>query len=248
MNRINTPGQLGERTALNRDGASADFDHFVRGLLEPSPDDVALDLGPGRGRQMIPLAGVVRRIVGLDTSPEMTAALRRELPGPNVEVIQGDMDDLADLGLDGRFTLVYSVYSLYYATRPARVVEAARRLLTGSRARVFVLAPDVGNNDGWFADLGELYPVPADVLEVPRVCRSVVLPAFLGTFRSVVCASFWNTIRFPTVDALMRYYDACAPYCRADRRTEALEHFRTLVERDGSYRIEKRTLGLVGRP
>jgi len=33
MNRINTPGQLGERTALNRDGASADFDHFVRGLL-----------------------------------------------------------------------------------------------------------------------------------------------------------------------------------------------------------------------
>jgi hypothetical protein len=33
-----------------------------------------------------------------------------------------------------------------------------------------------------------------------------------------------------------------------DRRTEALEHFRTLVERDGSYRIEKRTLGLVGRP
>ena len=209
---------------------------------------MALDLGPGLGRQMIPLAGMVRRIVGLDSSPEMTAVLRAGLPVPNVEVIQGDMDDLADLGLDGGFTLVYSVYSLYYATRPARVVEAARRLLTGPRARVVVVAPDVGNNDAWFADLGQLYPVPADVLEVPRVCRSVVLPAFLDAFRSVVCASFWSTIRFPTVDALMRYYDACAPYCRADRRAEAVTHFRTLVERDGSYGIEKRSLGLVGRP
>ena len=62
LNRINTPERLRERTACNRT-ASADFDRFVLELLDASETDVALDIGPGLGRQMIPLAGTVRRIV-----------------------------------------------------------------------------------------------------------------------------------------------------------------------------------------
>jgi SAM-dependent methyltransferase len=208
---------------------------------------VVLDLGPGLGRQLVPLARTVRRIVGLDSSPEMTAALRAQLPDPNVALASGDMDDLAALGLPGPFTVIYGVYSLYYASRPAHVIEAARRLLDGPRARMVVVAPDVGNNASWFDDLAQLYSVPADVLAVPQFCRSVALPAFLDTFRTVTCSTFSSTILLPTVDAVMRYYDACAPYCREDRRAEALDYFRTRVEREGGYRIAKRSLGLVGR-
>jgi SAM-dependent methyltransferase len=248
LNRINSAAQLRERTACNLAAPSADFDRFVQGLLEPSAEDVVLDLGPGLGRQMIPLAGTVRHIVGLDRSPEMTAVLRAQLPGAGVEVVDGDMDDLAALGGERRFTLAYSVYSLYYSTRPAGVVEAVARRLAGPGARFVVVAPDVGNNDAWFRDLGALYRVPDDVLEVPRICRSVVLPAFLDTFPRVACATFWSTIRFRTVEALMRYYDACAPYCRTDRRADALAYFAARVARDGGYRILKRSLGLVGRP
>jgi SAM-dependent methyltransferase len=247
LNRINTAEQLRQRSACNRDAGSADFDEFVLGLLAPASQDVALDLGSGLGRQMIPLAGRVRRIVGLDTSPEMTAALRAQLPGPDAAVVEGDMDDLATLALPGPFTLIYAVYSLYYSSRPARLIETASRLLQGPDARFVAVAPDVGNNAGWFEDLAALYAVPADVLAVPRFCREVALPAFLDTFRTVTCATFSSTVLFPTVDAVMRYYDACAPYCRPDRRAEALAHFRTRVERDGEYRIAKRSLGLVGR-
>jgi SAM-dependent methyltransferase len=247
LNRINTPDQLRQRTACNRGAPSADFDQFVLGLLAPSPEDVVLDLGPGLGRQMIPLASMVRRIVGLDSSPEMTAALRAQLSGANVEVLAGDMDDLGRLALPGRFTLVYAVYSLYYAARPARVVEAVSRLLDGLGARFAVVTPDVGNNAEWFTDLERLYPVPADVRTVSEVGRSVILPAFHDVFRSVACSTFSSTILFPTLESVMRYYDACAPYCRADRRMEALAYFRTRVDRDGGYRIVKRSLGLVGR-
>ena len=247
LNRINTPEQLRQRGACNRDAGSADFDEFVMGLLAPSGEDVALDLGPGLGRQLVPLVTRVLRTVGLDTAPEMTAALRAQLPGPNVAVVEGDMDDLAGLGLPGPFTLIYAVYSLYYASRPARVIEAASRLLQGSRARLVVVAPDVGNNAGWFEDLAALYPVPADVLAIPRFCREVALPAFLDAFGTVTCSKLSSAVRFPTVDAVMRYYDACAPYCRPDRRAEALDYFRTRLARDGEYRIAKRSLGLVGR-
>ncbi len=247
LNRINTPEQLRQRGACNRDAGSADFDEFVLGLLAPSGDDVALDLGPGLGRQMIPLAARVRRTVGLDSASEMAAVLRAQLPGPDVAVVEGDMDDLAALALPGPFTLIYAVYSLYYASRPARVIETASRLLQGPQARLVVVVPDVGNNAGWFEDLAELYPVPADVLAIPRFGREVALPAFLDTFRTVTCSTFSSMVLFPTVDAVMRYYDACAPYCRPDRRAEALGHFRARLERDAGYRIAKRSLGLVGR-
>ena len=46
----------------------------------------------------------------------------------------------------------------------------------------------------------------------------------------------------------MRYYDACAPYCRPERRAEARAFFARKFEQDGDYRISKRALGLVGRP
>jgi SAM-dependent methyltransferase len=246
-NVINTPEQLRQRTACNLT-ASADFDRFVLGLLAPSARDVALDLGPGVGRQMVPLAGLVSRIVGLDCSREMTEAIRGQIPGPNAELIVGDMDDLAGLDLAGPFTLAYAVYSLHYASDPARVVRAVRRLLDGPEARFVVVTPDVGNNAGWFSDLAQLYPVPADALAVPGIGRRVILPAFRDAFRSVACPRFSSTVSFPTIESLMRYYDACAPYCRPDRRGEALAHFRAKMERDGDYRIVKRSLGLVGRP
>lgn len=246
-NLINTPERLRQRVACNL-FASVDFDQFVHELLAPSADDIVLDIGPGLGKQLIPLAAAVRRIVGLDSSPELVAALRAQISSPNAEVIRGDMDDLGELELGGCFTLVYSVYSLYYSDDPARVVEAAARLLEGSRARFVVVAPDLGNNMEWHSDLARIYDLPADVLEVSRICRGVVLPAFLDVFQTVNCSLLRSEVSFPTLEDLMRYYDACAPYCLAERRGEAQEYFRARIERDGMYRVSKRSLGLIGRP
>jgi len=246
LNRVNTPERLRQRVACNL-LASVDFDRFVHDLLEPSGDDIALDIGPGLGKQLIPIAATVRRIVGLDSSPEMIAALGARISGPNVEVVGGSMDDLADLDLGGPFTLVYSVYSLYYSADPARVVEAVARLLEGPRARFVVVAPDLGNNLEWYSDLARIHDLPTDVLEVSRICRRVVLPAFLDVFRTVKRSLLRSELRFPTLEDLMRYYDACAPYCLAERRDEAQEHFRAKFEREGGYRISRRSLGLIGR-
>jgi len=243
----NTPDRLDARLACNRSG-STDFERFVLDLLEPAPTDVALDIGPGTGKQLLPLAARVRRILGLEISPDMVAALVPRLPTPNARILLGSMDDIPTLRLSPGFSLVYAVYSLYYSIDPRRVVESVRRLLQGPRARFVVVAPDQGNNAGWFADLGQLFEVPADALEVPRICREVILPAFLDHFRVVTCSTLCSDVGFATLADLMRYYDGCAPYCLPERRADAEAYFQAAFVRDGAYVITKRSLALVGRP
>ena len=245
-NAINTVERLEQRVACNR-AAPGSFRRFVDRLLQVRADDTVLDLGAGLGEQLIPAAETAARAVGLDVSEEIVQALRQRLPGAGAEVVLGDMDDLAGLGLRGPFSLAYSVYSIYYSRDPARLVRGVAGRLSGRRARFVVVAPDLGNNEAWYADLGQLFPLPAPVLETVGVCRGVVLPAFLDVFPSVRCATFQSDVRFATLDELMRYYDACAPYCRPERRDEARAFFERKFAESGSYRISKRALGLVGR-
>jgi SAM-dependent methyltransferase len=244
-NAINTVERLEQRVACNRADPGS-FQRFVHRLLAVREDDCALDLGAGLGEQLIPVAARARRAVGLDVSAEIVAALRPRLSGTRAEAVLGDMDQLAELDLAGPFTLAYSVYSVYYSRDPARLVREVAQRLAGPHARLVVVAPEAGNNQAWYADLGTLFPLPAPVLESPSVCRGVVLPAFLDVFPEVRCSIFESRVDFADLDALMRYYDACAPYCRPERRAEARSFFAGKFERDGGYRISKRSLGLVG--
>ena len=64
----------------------------------------------------------------------------------------------------------------------------------------------------------------------------------------MTCTTYRDRVRIPTLDALMTYYDACAPYCRPDKRTAALAYFRAKLERVGGYDIEKHSIAVVGTP
>jgi len=215
-------------------------------LLNPQEDDCVLDVGCGLGAQLIPVAERVDRIVGLDVSADMMLELRKRLTRANVSLLVGDMDDLSDLQIGGPFTLAYSVYSLYYSRDPASVVETVARLLRGAGARFVTVNPGVGNNAEWFEDLGHICELPAAVRGVPDFGDRVLAPAFGNTFRTVTRHSYRDRVRFPTVDAVMTYYDACAPYCPLDTRDEARRYFAAKLDREGDYQITKCSLGLVG--
>jgi hypothetical protein len=128
------------------------------------------------------------------------------------------------------------------------VIESAARLLAGPAARLVIVTPEVGNNAAWFRDLGQLYELPPDVIDVPAAGRGVFAPALRSACRSVTTSVLESDVVFSTLDALMAYYDASPHYCRPDRRDEAQRLFRERFARDGVYRITKLSLGLVGRP
>jgi SAM-dependent methyltransferase len=245
INAVNTIERLQQRIDCNQ-SSSRSFAEFVITVLRPQADDIALDIGPGLGSQLIPLAARVRRIVGLDLSAEMVAELQARTAGAAAEILRGDMDDLGNIVPSGPFSLIYAVYSLYYSHAPASVVRQVAALLASERGRFVCINPDAGNNQGWFADLGALYDLPADVVGVPHIGQRVILPAFREAFAAVECFSYEDRKRFLTLESLMAYYDACAPYCRPDTRDEAARFFGEKIEREGGYEIAKRSLAIVG--
>jgi len=69
---------------------------WVARLLEaqsPTPDDVFLEIGPGRGALTFPLSAKVRHIVAVEIDRDLAAHLRTELPS-NVRVVEGDFLEL----------------------------------------------------------------------------------------------------------------------------------------------------------
>ena len=66
--------------------------------LSPSPDDVFLEIGPGRGALTTPLAGRVRRIVAVEIDRDLAGILQKQL-GPTVRVVQSDFLDVDVAGL-----------------------------------------------------------------------------------------------------------------------------------------------------
>jgi 16S rRNA (adenine1518-N6/adenine1519-N6)-dimethyltransferase len=61
--------------------------------LDPAPDDIFLEIGPGRGALTKPLAPRVRQVVAVEIDRDLAAALPAAVPA-NVRVVQGDFLDV----------------------------------------------------------------------------------------------------------------------------------------------------------
>jgi 16S rRNA (adenine1518-N6/adenine1519-N6)-dimethyltransferase len=67
-------------------------------VIAPEPDDVFLEIGPGRGALTFPLAARCARVVAVELDETLARCLREAAP-PNVEIVSGDAlaTDLAAL-------------------------------------------------------------------------------------------------------------------------------------------------------
>ena len=72
----------------------------------------ALELAVGTGRVALPLAAGGIRVDGIDISPAMVAKLRAKPGGEDIAVTMGDF---ADVGVEGRYPLVYVVFNTFFA-------------------------------------------------------------------------------------------------------------------------------------
>lgn len=242
-NDSNTAEQLARRLELNR-GRRDRLSELIWELADPRPDDRVLDIGCGLGAHLLPISEAVHHIKGIDLSPELLETLGGRLEDKgNVSLQAGDMDQLLPRLPDESHSLIYSIYALYYSRDlPALVAQVHRLLRPGGR--FLVVAPDVGNNQGWFQDLSRLFRLPEEILASPRVSREKILPPVLEHFHEVRCRKFGNQVRFTSLDKLMAYYDSCRAYCPPQRREDAREYFARHWP-EGGYVIEKRALAIL---
>jgi SAM-dependent methyltransferase len=80
----------------------------LAGLAGAGP---ALELGIGTGLIALPLAASGVKVHGIDASPAMVERLAAKAGGPNIPVTIGDM---ADVAVEGFFSLVYVVASTFF--------------------------------------------------------------------------------------------------------------------------------------
>ena len=242
-NDSNTAEQLARRLEMNRSGRDR-LSELIWELASPLPGDRVLDIGCGLGAHLLPISEAVQHITGIDLSPELLENLGSRLAGhDNVSLHAGDMDQLLPNLPDGSYSLIYSIYALYYSRDlPALVGQVHRLLRPGGR--FLVVAPDVGNNQGWFQDLSRLFALPAEIQDSPRISREKILPPLLEHFREVRCRKFVNQVRFASLDKLMDYYDSCRAYCPPEGREQARRFFAQNWPEQG-YVIEKRALAIL---
>lgn len=87
------------------------------------------DLGAGTGQLSGAVAPFVRRVIAVDSSPEMLEALRGRFDGlGNAEVRPGELESLPMA--DGSVDLAFMLLVLHYIVEPAEALSEACRVLT----------------------------------------------------------------------------------------------------------------------
>lgn len=167
--------------------------------VHPSPHDVFLEIGPGRGAVTQPLADRVARVIAVEIDRHLAAALPSRVPS-NVHIVQGDFLDL-DVGaaLQGAPLPIRVIGNLpYNVSSPIlfRLLEAADEGRTFSDATLMLqkevadrLVASPGTRDygamaiqvALFADVERLLTLPPGAFRPPpKVTSAVVHLRFRG--------------------------------------------------------------------
>lgn len=146
-----TPSTYGDRIAGRYDHWFGDIDveAVVERLAELAGTGPALELGMGTGRVALPLIARGVTVHGIDASAEMVAAMRLKPGGSSIPVHLGDF---AEVGVEGRFRLVYVVFNTFFAllTQESQLRCFANVAARLAPAGVFVIeafVPDPGRFD-----------------------------------------------------------------------------------------------------
>ena len=127
----------------------------LRWLVEaaaPRSDEDALDVGTAAGYTAFALAPLVRRVVGIDVTPAMVEAARRNAGQSGLANFTAEVANAEELPFpDGSFDIVACRYTAHHFRRPKVAVgEMARTLRPGGRLVVVDnTAPENGELDQW---------------------------------------------------------------------------------------------------
>ena len=89
--------------------------------ITPEPQDLVLEIGPGRGALTVPLRERVDRLVAIEIDRDLCAHLRDRFPEPSMRIIEGDVLQLDLPGLleeEKRSTLLVVANLPYNITAP----------------------------------------------------------------------------------------------------------------------------------
>jgi SAM-dependent methyltransferase len=151
MNRSYGPETYGDLiSGVYDEWYGGDMEDAVSLLVSLAGNGPALELGIGTGRVALPLAHRGVEVHGMDASEAMVGRLREKPGGAEVPVTIGDF---AEVGVEGRFSLVYVVANTFFALLTQedqlRCFEnVARKLDDGGVFVIEAFVPDLSRFTG----------------------------------------------------------------------------------------------------
>lgn len=130
-------------------------------------DDVVLDVACGSGNATIPAAKIGAKTTGLDITPELIEAGKKNAAEEGVEIewVEGDAQELPFD--DASFDVVLSVFGCMFAPDHGKTAEELARVLKpGGRLAVAAWRPD-GNVGRMFGTIASHLPPPPEGFQPP---------------------------------------------------------------------------------
>jgi 16S rRNA (adenine1518-N6/adenine1519-N6)-dimethyltransferase len=228
--------------------------------LSPSPDDVFVEIGPGRGAMTVPLAEHVRRVVAVEIDRDLAAILEGRA-APNIAVVPADFleVDVEEL-VEAEQKPVRVVGNLpYNVSSPIlfKLLHAAREGLTLSDATLMLqkevadrLSAQPGTREygvlaiqvALFADVERVLTLPPGAFRPPpKVMSAVVRLRFRPALADVgSLETFERVVRGIFLQRRKRLLNALKPVAESFGRSAAEVLAATDV--DGTKRPEELTL------
>lgn len=149
-NRSEVKKNFGRRASAYRysstHGNPADLQRMME-ILNPSPEEVALDVATGGGHTAIALAGQVQKVVAVDITPEMLTAAKDSARQSGIENIDFQAEDVHNLKFpDGQFDIVASRFAPHHFSEiKVALKEMCRVLKPGGK--LYILDCSVFDGD-----------------------------------------------------------------------------------------------------
>ena len=228
IDRSTSTSSLDARLEANRRSQKIDFQEWSVKILSPKEGDKVLEIGCGTGSQTIPVArriGETGSLTFVDLSAQSVATVSEKLGSSTTQRgIVGSMDDLDDL-LDpgnGKFDLIYSVYAMYYAKDPKRLLNSLFDRLSPD-GRLCILGPESPHG---FVELARKYFEIPEEVDRSLNFRTEVVESFIKKyFQSFEVSVIRNPQFFYTAEDAIEFFRNTTYYSQKFEKqiSEAIE-------------------------
>lgn len=241
---------LETRLNINDRVSQADFHVWLNGHLAVRKGMDVLDVGCGNGAQAVRFlrkVGPDGSVSALDLSATSIEKLMAATAGAaNMQAIAIDMAKTGEATARTfrvkRYDLAQSTYSLYYAARPLKVLDAMRESLKPG-GRLAICTPNDPHTLSLFC--GRFAPLSPNVVACGRFGPHVLEPYFRKHFVTVDIHLLRNELRFPTADEVLGMLRNAA-YFDPGTEPQVRRAVQAEIRRHGYFRAEKNSYLIIG--
>lgn len=244
--RATDSDSLETRLAVNDAYSQRDFQQWLLDHLKIRGSVDVLDIGCGSGAQSIAISRCLDggTLTCIDISAASVERVRAGVAHPErVHAIVADMDRLADvLSADKCFDIAYSVYALYYAKDPWRVMAIMLKALK-PKGRLAVAGPMTPN--GMVEIIRRFHLIPEKVDLSLSFGQRVVEPFFRTHFGTFSIHYLRNPQTIRSAEEFIAYYQSTT-YFSAEHLKVVERFAQDEVSKNGGISFDKNTFLAIG--